>query len=226
MKAPKGSEMTSNGRTSLHVHTPPELPESNSTVQARVEREEQEDSAMEGNGGAAFVGAKGYIRVKIAEKDGLGSGASSTREPGCWLPLSRTQTALLVAGVSFLFVIIVGVSAGLGSSHSAKSTKYGVLGEHSQCVSGKKGKPTLILISSDGFRWDYLFKVPTPNIDRLRMQGTETDTGMMPMYPSITFPNHCILPTFRVCQFQSLRLHRTDVFLLVRCGKTPSLLLL
>jgi hypothetical protein len=199
MKAPEGSEMTSNGETLQHVHTPPELPKSNSIEQAGVEKEEQEDSVMEGNGGAAFGGAKGYVRVKIAEKEGLGFGASSIREPGCWLPLSRTQTALLVAGVSFLFVIIVGVSAGLGSSHSAKSTKYGVLGEHSQCVSGKTGKPTLILISSDGFRWDYLFKVPTPNIDRLRMQGTETYTGMMPMYPSITFPNHCILSASQLC---------------------------
>ncbi|XP_002973640.2 venom phosphodiesterase 2 isoform X1 [Selaginella moellendorffii] len=56
-------------------------------------------------------------------------------------------------------------------------------------------KPLVILISSDGFRWGYQWKVPTPNIDRLISNGTEAFPGMIPVYPSVTFPNHYSIAT-------------------------------
>ncbi len=49
---------------------------------------------------------------------------------------------------------------------------------------------TVILISSDGLRADYLDKVDTPNIDRLIAGGVHANEGMIPVYPSLTFPNH------------------------------------
>lgn len=190
MAAPEGNELTRAHH--LEAAAPPPRAENESI-------EPEMDPSL-ANGAAPFgrqtVGG-GYVRVKLAEKDTSGF---SGRDPeggapvGCWLPLSRTQTALAAAGVCLLVLVVIAFGTGLGSKHVPKATEYGQLGELSQCVRAPKGgeKPTLILISSDGFRWDYLFKVPTPNIDRLRMQGTETATGMMPMYPSITFPNHCI----------------------------------
>ncbi|KAG6545032.1 hypothetical protein Mapa_013724 [Marchantia paleacea] len=59
----------------------------------------------------------------------------------------------------------------------------------------KLSRPTVILISSDGFRWAYNFKVPTPNIERLRTNGTEAATGLIPVFPSLTFPNHYSIVT-------------------------------
>ncbi|KAL2645285.1 hypothetical protein R1flu_012872 [Riccia fluitans] len=59
----------------------------------------------------------------------------------------------------------------------------------------KLEKPTVILISADGFRWSYNYKVPTPNIDRLRLNGTEAERGLIPVYPSLTFPNHYSIAT-------------------------------
>jgi ectonucleotide pyrophosphatase/phosphodiesterase family protein 1/3 len=56
-------------------------------------------------------------------------------------------------------------------------------------------KPLVILVSSDGFRWGYQHKAPTPNIDRLRVNGTEAETGMIPVYPTLTFPNHYSIVT-------------------------------
>lgn len=53
----------------------------------------------------------------------------------------------------------------------------------------------VILVSSDGFRWGYHLKVSTPNIDRLRLNGTEAATGMIPVYPTLTFPNHYSIVT-------------------------------
>ena len=49
---------------------------------------------------------------------------------------------------------------------------------------------TVILISADGLRADYLDRIDTPNIDRLIAGGVHADKGMIPVYPSLTFPNH------------------------------------
>ncbi|GJZ60235.1 alkaline-phosphatase-like family protein [Tanacetum coccineum] len=55
--------------------------------------------------------------------------------------------------------------------------------------------PTIILISSDGFRFGYQYKTPTPNIDRLINNGTEAKTGLIPVFPTLTFPNHYSIVT-------------------------------
>jgi predicted AlkP superfamily pyrophosphatase or phosphodiesterase len=54
---------------------------------------------------------------------------------------------------------------------------------------------TVILISSDGLRADYLDRFDTPNIDRLIQGGVHADKGMIPVYPSLTFPNHYSIVT-------------------------------
>ncbi|CAJ2665213.1 unnamed protein product [Trifolium pratense] len=55
--------------------------------------------------------------------------------------------------------------------------------------------PVVILISSDGFRFGYQFKTPTPNIHRLITNGTEAITGLIPVFPTLTFPNHYSIVT-------------------------------
>lgn len=50
-------------------------------------------------------------------------------------------------------------------------------------------KPYVILISADGFRWDYTDKYKAENLKRLRAQGVHA-ASMVPSYPSVTFPNH------------------------------------
>lgn len=50
-------------------------------------------------------------------------------------------------------------------------------------------KPYVILISADGYRWDYTEKYQAKNLIRLRSTGVKA-TSMMPSYPSVTFPNH------------------------------------
>ncbi len=54
----------------------------------------------------------------------------------------------------------------------------------------------IILISMDGFRWDYLDRVATPNLDYLSEMGV-TATAMIPVFPSLTFPNHLSIITGR-----------------------------
>ena len=52
----------------------------------------------------------------------------------------------------------------------------------------------LILISFDGFRWDYMEKTDTPNLDRLVASGVKAD-ALIPAFPSKTFPNHYTIVT-------------------------------
>jgi predicted AlkP superfamily pyrophosphatase or phosphodiesterase len=52
----------------------------------------------------------------------------------------------------------------------------------------------LILVSIDGFRWDYLEKYRPPTLTRLATQGVHA-TRMTPSFPSKTFPNHYTLVT-------------------------------
>ncbi len=52
----------------------------------------------------------------------------------------------------------------------------------------------LILISMDGFRWDYPDLAHTPNLDRLIAAGVRAE-GMIPVFPSKTFPSHYAIAT-------------------------------
>ncbi|XP_054799189.1 uncharacterized protein LOC129303719 [Prosopis cineraria] len=59
----------------------------------------------------------------------------------------------------------------------------------------KLNHSVVLLISSDGFRFGYQFKTSTPNIHRLIANGTEADAGLIPVFPSLTFPNHYSIVT-------------------------------
>ncbi len=55
-------------------------------------------------------------------------------------------------------------------------------------------EPTLILVSLDGFRWDYMDLVETPNLHRLAAAGVRAE-GLIPVFPSRTFPSHYSIAT-------------------------------
>ncbi|WP_419212616.1 ectonucleotide pyrophosphatase/phosphodiesterase [Maribacter sp. X9] len=55
-------------------------------------------------------------------------------------------------------------------------------------------KPYLILISLDGFRWDYVEKYDPPNLSAF-IDGGVKAKSLIPSYPSKTFPNHYTIAT-------------------------------
>jgi predicted AlkP superfamily pyrophosphatase or phosphodiesterase len=55
-------------------------------------------------------------------------------------------------------------------------------------------KPTLILISLDGFRYDYPAKYKPTNLNRLAREGVRAK-WLIPSFPSKTFPNHYTIAT-------------------------------
>ncbi len=58
----------------------------------------------------------------------------------------------------------------------------------------KRDKPYLILISIDGFRWDYQDLYETPALDRIAENGVRAD-ALVPVFPTLTFPNHYSIAT-------------------------------
>lgn len=52
----------------------------------------------------------------------------------------------------------------------------------------------LILVSFDGFRADYLDLYDTPAFDRVMQRGVQAE-GLIPPYPSLTFPSHFTIAT-------------------------------
>jgi predicted AlkP superfamily pyrophosphatase or phosphodiesterase len=54
--------------------------------------------------------------------------------------------------------------------------------------------PILVLISFDGFRWDYIDRGESPTLKRLAAAGVRS-RGLVPSFPTFTFPNHYTLVT-------------------------------
>ena len=55
-------------------------------------------------------------------------------------------------------------------------------------------KPYLILISLDGFRWDYVEKYHPPNLSSFIKNGVKAKS-LIPSFPTKTFPNHYTIAT-------------------------------
>src|SRR5699024_452989 len=63
------------------------------------------------------------------------------------------------------------------------------------CLTQNKKKPTkLLLVSFDGFRYDYFNKTETPNFDDFIAGGVKAKY-MIPVFPSVTYPNHYSIVT-------------------------------
>lgn len=53
----------------------------------------------------------------------------------------------------------------------------------------------VVLVSLDGFRWDYAVQYGAAHLLALGKQGVWAPDGMLPSYPSLTFPNHYTIVT-------------------------------
>jgi predicted AlkP superfamily pyrophosphatase or phosphodiesterase len=54
--------------------------------------------------------------------------------------------------------------------------------------------PIVILISIDGWRWDYIDRFEPPVLSRMAVSGVKS-AGLIPIFPSKTFPNHYTVVT-------------------------------
>jgi predicted AlkP superfamily pyrophosphatase or phosphodiesterase len=59
----------------------------------------------------------------------------------------------------------------------------------------QQAKHYVVLVSLDGFRYDYAAKYGAKNLLAMAARGASAPDGMIPSYPSLTFPNHYTLVT-------------------------------
>ena len=52
----------------------------------------------------------------------------------------------------------------------------------------------VLMVSFDGFRYDFTTMADTPNFDRLELEGVKAD-ALISVFPSLTFPNHYSIAT-------------------------------
>jgi alkaline phosphatase D len=55
-------------------------------------------------------------------------------------------------------------------------------------------RPYVIMLSLDGFRYDYTDKTQTPTFDSIAKYGVKAK-GLQPVFPTLTFPNHYSIAT-------------------------------
>lgn len=53
----------------------------------------------------------------------------------------------------------------------------------------------VVLVSLDGFRWDYAEKWGASHLKKMAEEGASAPEGMLPSFPSLTFPNHYTIVT-------------------------------
>lgn len=59
----------------------------------------------------------------------------------------------------------------------------------------QQAKHYVVLVSLDGFRYDYATKYRAKNLLAMAARGASAPDGMIPSYPSVTFPNHYSIVT-------------------------------
>lgn len=59
----------------------------------------------------------------------------------------------------------------------------------------QQAKHYVVLVSLDGFRYDYPSKYNAKNLRAMAARGASAPDGMIPSYPSVTFPNHFAIAT-------------------------------
>ncbi|KAL2457331.1 Alkaline-phosphatase-like family protein [Abeliophyllum distichum] len=121
--------------------------------------------------------------------------SSSSKESSnrvLFICLILSTVIAISAALAFAFLFFSSASSSSSSSSSTGTSQS--LDEVSRPLTKLK-HPVVLLISSDGFRFGYQFKTNTPNINRLIVNGTEAELGLIPVFPTLTFPNHYSIVT-------------------------------
>ncbi|KAL5699230.1 hypothetical protein ACHQM5_030163 [Ranunculus cassubicifolius] len=116
--------------------------------------------------------------------------SNTTKSPTSHKPFI-TYMATITASFALAFLLFTTINSNSAqTSNAALETKY-----VNARPLRKLKHPVVLLISLDGFRFGYQYKTATPNFRRLISNGTEAETGLIPVFPTSTFPNHYSIAT-------------------------------
>ncbi len=104
--------------------------------------------------------------------------------------LRRGLATLLCRGLAALLLLCCSLAAAAAQNTAAVLTV-----DHGPNAAGQQAKPYVVLVSLDGFRFDYAAGYHATHLLALGAKGAIAKQGMIPAYPSLTFPNHYTLVT-------------------------------
>jgi alkaline phosphatase D len=96
--------------------------------------------------------------------------------------------------MSALRAFVCFLSVALAAAASAQPGKL-IHADDTPNTPEQQAKHYVVLVSLDGFRFDYVDEHGAPHLKALAAAGATAPTGMVPSYPSVTFPNHLSLVT-------------------------------
>jgi predicted AlkP superfamily pyrophosphatase or phosphodiesterase len=114
----------------------------------------------------------------------------------------HTAKAGFLAWILILAGFVAGAATATARDRQAARQEAGtpelaapIVTEHGPNSAEQQSKHYVILVSLDGFRYDYARKYDAHNLVALGERGASAPDGMIPAYPSITFPNHYTIVT-------------------------------
>jgi predicted AlkP superfamily pyrophosphatase or phosphodiesterase len=106
--------------------------------------------------------------------------------------MRRLLSALLLTAT----LVAAADAAPRSTPHSAPHSKPQVIEvPNADNRAEQLAKHYVVLVSIDGFRYDYAKLYGAPHLDAIAKDGATAPNGMLPAYPSVTFPNHYTLVT-------------------------------
>lgn len=104
--------------------------------------------------------------------------------------MHRWQTRITVRFLALVVHVCLVTSVSLAQAIAPVITV-----DHGPNAPQQLSKPYVILVSLDGFRYDYSLRYHAKNLLELGARGASAPEGMIPPYPSITFPSHYTIIT-------------------------------
>ncbi len=96
---------------------------------------------------------------------------------------------------SLLFVSLLTAGRAASRPHPSRTSVDVIDAHNPDNRPEQRAKHYVVLVSLDGFRYDYAKLYGAPHLDAIAKAGASAANGMLPAYPSVTFPNHYTLVT-------------------------------
>lgn len=113
--------------------------------------------------------------------------SSGLRKSKRWSPRAQTRGVKISSALIALFLIAI--------TCASQSTSSIIEVPNPPNAPTQQAKHYVVLVSLDGFRYDYAVKYGAKNLLAMAARGASAPDGMIPSYPSLTFPNHYSIVT-------------------------------
>jgi predicted AlkP superfamily pyrophosphatase or phosphodiesterase len=104
-------------------------------------------------------------------------------------PMFKPQGCRTRAGVLLLILMLTAAIC------AAQSASQVIEVPNAPNTAAQQTKHYVVLVSLDGFRYNYATKYGAKNLLAMAARGASAPDGMIPSYPSVTFPNHYTIVT-------------------------------